>query len=234
MLVRQQAGRIRDLKGFRKGHQIPSDVSEHTQSFVGRIAEDDLRLDLDERFDEFRRLLKFRRVEILVTDPASGVGQISTPWFDYHVSVIHDADDAAAVIWRRQLSEFRQIDKLDSAELASVFGSTFDTVELSPPVAIDIAALIDQIEDEADDRVSLNYDRQATWCSVSIRGISGEMRFTSDRIASGDSSGSTAGKAAGFIFQSSISDQCNSGDIEHHGKEENLKPKTRSQTTCRI
>ena len=30
-LVRQQAGRIRDLKGFRKGHQIPSDVSEHTQ-----------------------------------------------------------------------------------------------------------------------------------------------------------------------------------------------------------
>lgn len=182
-LVRQQAGRIRDLKGFRKGHQIPSDVSEHTQSFVGRIAQDDLRLDLDERFDEFRRLLKFRRVEIHVTDPAAGVGQISTPWFDYHFSVIHDADDPAAVIWRRQLSEFRQIDKLDSAELTSVFGSTFDTVELSPPVAIDIAALIDQIEDEADDRVNLNYDRQASWCSVSIQGIAGEMRFTSDRIA---------------------------------------------------
>ncbi len=68
-LVRQQAGRIRDLKGFRKGHQVPSDVSEHTQSFVGRIAEEDLRLDLDERFEEFRRLLKFRRVEISVTDP---------------------------------------------------------------------------------------------------------------------------------------------------------------------
>jgi hypothetical protein len=78
-LVRQQAGRVRDLKGFRKGHQIPSDVSEHTQSFVGRIAEDDLRLDLDERFDEFRRLLGFRRVEILVTDPASGAGQITRP-----------------------------------------------------------------------------------------------------------------------------------------------------------
>ena len=74
MLVRQQSGRIRDLKGFRKGHQVPSDVSEHTQSFVGRIAEEDLRLDLDERFEEFRRLLKFRRVEISVTDPMSGVG----------------------------------------------------------------------------------------------------------------------------------------------------------------
>ncbi len=183
MLVRHQAGRIRDLKGFRKGHQMPSDVSEHTQSFVGRIAEEDLRLDLDERFEEFRRQLKFKRVEIVVTDPAAGIGQITTPWFDYHVSVIHDANDATAVIWRRQLSEFRQIDKLDSSELASVFGSTFDTVELAPPAAIDIAALIDQIEEEADDRVSLNYDRQATWCTVSIRGISGEMRFTTDRIA---------------------------------------------------
>jgi hypothetical protein len=183
MLVRQQAGRIRDLKGFRKGHQIPSDVSEHTQSFIGRIAEEDLRLDLDERFAEFRQYLKFRRVEISVTDPISGVGHISTPWFDYHASVIHDVNDAAAVIWRRQLSEFRQIEKLDSPELASVFGSTFDTVELTPPASLDIAALIDQIEEEADDRVSLNYDRQTTWCSVSIRGISGEMRFTSDRIA---------------------------------------------------
>ena len=183
MLVRQQSGRIRDLKGFRKGHQVPSDVSEHTQSFVGRIAEEDLRLDLDERFEEFRRLLKFRRVEISVTDPMSGVGQISTPWFDYQASVIHDVNDAASVIWRRQLSEFRQIDKLDSDELASVFGSTFDTVELSPPTMIDIAALIDQIEEEADDRVSLDYDRQTTWCSVSITGIAGEMRFTADRIA---------------------------------------------------
>ena len=182
-LVRQQAGRIRDLNGFRKGHQIPADVSEHTQSFVGRIAEEDLRQDLDERFEEFRRQLKFRRVEISVTDPLSGMGQISTPWFDYQVSVIHDPNDATAVIWRRQLSEFRQIEKLDSPELATVFGTTFDTVELSPPAAIDIAALIDHIEDEADERISLEYDRQVTWCAVTILGIAGQMKFTSDRIA---------------------------------------------------
>lgn len=183
MLVRQQGGRIRDLKGFRKGHQIPADVSEHTQSFVGRIAEEDLRLDLDERFEEFRRQLKFKRVDISVTDPTSGVGQISTPWFDYHVSVIHDANDATALIWRRQLSEFRQIDKLDSPELAAVFGATFDTVEFAPPAAIDIAALIDHIEDEADERISLEYDRHTTWCAVTIRGIAGQMKFTSERIA---------------------------------------------------
>ena len=182
-LVRQQAGRVRDLKGFRKGHQIPTDVSDHTQSFVGRIAEEDLRQELDERFEEFRRQLKFKRVEISVSDPLSGVGQISTPWFDYHVSAIHDVNDATSVIWRRQLSEFRQIDKLDSPELTSVFGTTFDTVELSPPAAIDVAALIDQIEAEADARISLDYDRQTTWCAVTIRGIGGHMKFTSDRIA---------------------------------------------------
>lgn len=182
-LVRHQAGRVRDLKGFRKGHQVPPDVSDHTQSFIGKIAEEDLRADLDERFEEFRKTLKFKRVEISVTDPMAGAGQITTPWFDYQISVIHDADDATAVIWRRQLSEFRQIDKLDAPELNSVFGSTFDTVELTPPTAIDVAALIDQIEDESDDRIALDYDRQTTWCTVTIKGIAGQMRFTSDRIA---------------------------------------------------
>ena len=183
ILVRQQSGRIRDLKGFRKGHQVPTEVSDHTQAFISRIAELDLRQDLDERFDEFRRLLKFRRVEISVTDPLSGTGLISTPWFDYQVSVLHDPGDAAAVLWRRQLSEFRQIDKLDSAEVKSVFGTTFDTVEFSPPAAIDVAAMIDQIEDEADARISLDYDRQTTWCTVTIQGIAGQMHFTSDRIS---------------------------------------------------
>ena len=201
MLVRQQPSRIRDLKGFRKGHQIPADVSEHTQSFVGRIAEEDLRQDLDARFEEFRRQLKFRRVEISVTDPLSGVGQISTPWFDYQVSVIHDANDATGVIWRRQLSEFRQIDKLDSAELTAVFGTTFDTGELSPPAAIDIAALIDHVEDEADERISLDYDRQATWCTVTIRGIAGQMKFTSERVALVIHQAQPPGKLLDSFFQ---------------------------------
>ncbi|HQX49251.1 MAG TPA: hypothetical protein PLY87_15325 [Planctomycetaceae bacterium] len=183
ILVRQQSGRIKDLKGFRKGHQIPAEVSDHTQAFIGRIAEQDLRQDLDERFDEFRRLLKFRRVEISVTDPLSGTGLISTPWFDYQVSVLHDPNDAAAVLWRRQLSEFRQIDKLDSDEVKSVFGTTFDTVELMPPASIDVPAMIDQIEEEADARISLDYDRQTTWCAVTIQGIAGQMQFTSDRIS---------------------------------------------------
>ena len=185
MLVRQQPSRIRDLKGFRKGHQIPADVSEHTQSFVGRIAEEDLRQDLDARFEEFRRQLKFRRVEISVTDPLSGVGQISTPWFDYQVSVIHDANDATGVIWRRQLSEF----------------TTFDTVELSPPAAIDIAALIDHVEDEADERISLDYDRQATWCTVTIRGIAGQMKFTSERVALVIHQAQPPGKLLDSFFQ---------------------------------
>lgn len=182
-LVRHQSGRIKDLKGFRKGHQVPSDVSDHTQAFIGRIAEQDLLEDLDERFDEFRRQLKFRRVDIAVTDPVSGVAQISTPWFDYQISILHDPNDASAVLWRKQLSEFRRIDKLNSAEVKAVFATTFDTVELAPPAAIDVAAMIDQIEDEADERISLDYDRQTTWCAVTIQGIAGKMQFTSDRIS---------------------------------------------------
>jgi len=43
--------------------------------------------------------------------------------------------------------------------------------------------MIDQIEEEADARISLDYDRQTTWCAVTIQGIAGQMQFTSDRIS---------------------------------------------------
>jgi hypothetical protein len=62
-LVKEQRSRVRDLQGFRKGHQIPTESTEHTNSFVGRIAAEDLAADLETRFADFRKLLKFKRIE---------------------------------------------------------------------------------------------------------------------------------------------------------------------------
>ncbi len=182
-LVKEQRSRVRDLSGFRKGHQVPTDVSEHTNSFVARIAADEIAQDLEARFSEFRKLLKFRRVDIQVTDPDGGVGQITTPWFDYQVIAGIAPDDPSEVLWRRQVTEFRAPQELFSSAFSSVFGNLFDTVELLPPTSIDLAEFIDRIEERALDTITLDYDRNTTWCHVNLKGVMGQLQMTPDRIS---------------------------------------------------
>jgi hypothetical protein len=182
-LVREQRTRVRDLRGFRKSHQLPTEVNDHTNSFVARIAADDISHDLESRFGDFRRLMNFRRVDLLVTEPEGGLGMITTPLFDYSVRAGLNPDDSTEVLWRRQLSEFRKPGHLFSSELSAVFGTTFDTVELVPPVAIDLTHVIDQIEQQSSETIGLEYDRHASWCRITLRGVPGELRLTSDRIS---------------------------------------------------
>lgn len=182
-LVREQRSRVRDLTGFRRTHQVPTEVNEHTQSFVARIAVPDLAADLDTRFADFRRLLNFKRVDLQVSEPDGGAGLITTPWFDYQVAVALAPDDPAEVIWRRQVSAFRAPQELFASAFSAVFGNLFDTVELEPPCSIDIAEFIDRIEAQAPPSISLDYDRHATWCHVSLPGVLGQLRLTADRVS---------------------------------------------------
>lgn len=182
-LVRETRSRVRDLKGFRKSHQVPSEVNEHTNSFVGRIAAEDISQDLESRFSDFRKLLKLKRFDLQVSEPDAGVGMIATPWFDYLVRATVSPDDAAEVLWRRQVAEFRQPLELFAAGFSSVFGNLFDTVELEPAAPIDLAAFIDQIEERAVETIGIDYDRNTTWCHINLSGVMGQVRLTSDRVS---------------------------------------------------
>ena len=73
-LVKEQRSRVRDLKGYRKSHKVPTEVNGHAISFVTRIATDDISQDLEARFADFRKLMKFKRIEIQVRDAEGGVG----------------------------------------------------------------------------------------------------------------------------------------------------------------
>ena len=182
-LVQEQRTRVRDLSGFRKGHRIPDGVGSQALAFVARIAANDLSRDLDEHFDLFRRKFRFRRTDLQVSDPENGAGRISTPWFDYRVSVTLDEEETTQAIWRRQVSEFRDPEQLFSGEFAAVFGQSFDTVEFTPTVMIDLEAFIDHIEDRADESLSIDYDRRSTWCEISIVDIPARMVVQSDLVS---------------------------------------------------
>ena len=182
-LVRETRTRVRDLKGFRRSHQVPTEVNEHTNSFVGRIAAEDISEDLESRFSDFRRLLKLKRVDLQVSEPDAGVGMIAAPWFDYLIRATVAPNDASEVLWRRQVAEFRRPLELFASGFSSVFGNLFDTVELEPAAPIDLAGFIDQIEERAVQTIGIDYDRNTTWCHINLSGVMGQVRLTSDRVS---------------------------------------------------
>ncbi|MEN9555773.1 MAG: hypothetical protein RLZZ232_2059, partial [Planctomycetota bacterium] len=182
-LVRTRRARVRELKGFRKSHQLPTEYNDHTAAFVARIAADDLSEDLEQRFADFRRQLQCRRTELIVSDPESGVAAINTPWFEYRVSATLASDDTTEVEWRWQLSDFRDPPKLSTPEVTQAFHGFFDTVELLPTQPVDPAELIDQIEERQVAGVVLDYDRKATWCTLQIKGISATLTVSGDLLS---------------------------------------------------
>lgn len=173
---------VRDLEGFRKSHQVPNEESEHTQAFVRRISNGDIGADLDIRFAEFRRHFKFKRVDLKVQDPSDGFGAIVTPLFDYRVSAAMSSGDPSSVAIRSHVTNFCGPDVLLSPAFSAVFGSLFNSIEVTPTHPIHIETLIDTIEDREDSIVSVQYDRSVAWCRLSVTGETGELLVETDRM----------------------------------------------------
>ena len=182
-LVSRQETRIRDLIGFRKSHRVPSEYTSHTQQFVARIGTADLQKELDDRFDDFRRHLGFRRLDMEVDDSSTGTARITTPWFDYTITVNQNPESFQDAIFRKTLSNFRNIQALKSDGLATVFGNAFRTVETDYPNGLVVEDLIDRIEASQDQNIKIDYDRQATWCSIQIESVAASMRVTADQLS---------------------------------------------------
>ena len=182
-VVGEHTSRIRDLLGFRKGHQVPNEISERTSNFVSRLASAEINDELESRFTEFRTHMRLRRTQLTVSDSENGIGQIQTPWFSYQIAATQHNNDAAMVQWRRILCDFKVPQKIVSAEMTAVFGNSFDRVEFLPAQPLEIASLIDHIEDQDDATISLDYDRHATWCRISMSGERSVMHLTPGCVA---------------------------------------------------
>ena len=183
-LVSAKTGRVCDLMGFRKkSHQVPTDVSDYTQAFVGKIADGDLAQDLDVQFAAFRRHLGFRRAEMEVQDPSDGCAAILTPWFEYRISVSLLCDDPTVYVFKRMVNRIVGPDELLSNQFASVFGDVFNSIEVCPPTTINMEDFIDSMEDLQKHTLSIDFDRTATWCQLTILRLPGELTVETDRIS---------------------------------------------------
>jgi hypothetical protein len=177
-LVRELRTRVKDLKGFKKTHKVPVDSNDRAVAFVQKIAATDLSADLDSRFDEFRKHCRFRRTDLSISEPEHGRAMISTPWFDYVTTATLADDDPTAVTWRKQLESFRVVCDWTHPGLALMFGGAFDTVEVEPATMPDLPEWIDYMEDSQPADVRIEYDRRATWCRLTMKGVSGMIRIS--------------------------------------------------------
>lgn len=184
LLVREQSCSIRSLPGFnKKNHQVPTDASRYSQTFLAGIASSSIEEEIDQIFKGLRSEFRFKRADLNVSKPGDGTATIITPFFNYSLTMSLDPQAPSEVICHRQVSEIKDIARVLSREFAIVFDKVFDRIEFYPPVPIVLANFIDQIEDVGNSRISLDYDSAITWLHLRMQGVAGHVEVTPTKVS---------------------------------------------------
>ena len=174
---------VRQLPGFRKSkHQVPMATDHRSQEFVARLGGELVKADLDNVFDGLRAHLKLKRREVEVSESSEGFGTIRTPFFLYSNGVCQSEENPAQAVWYRQLIDLASANVLCSEECSQLFPDVFDTCEITTGFAIDMAALIDHVEDLTEPVVDVDYDRNLRNCRISFPGTSLIIDVERDRF----------------------------------------------------
>ena len=182
-LVKNRTRAIKTLPGFnKKTHRIPDEVSDWSEKLAAELTEEEVKAELNEVYKKLRKELSLRRAEMKVSQE-QGTGAIDTPYFQYSIVVSINPDNPAEIIWRQQVTDIRDQIQVLSEPFANVFKDVFVSVEYRPVEPINIDDLIDRIEELEDDRIELNYDIDATDCSMEIEGVDGEIAIAEELIS---------------------------------------------------
>jgi hypothetical protein len=172
----ETAGRVRDLRGFGKGHSIPDRATATARKFIARIAAEDIKADIDETYQALRESFGFKRRQ-LESSIGDGSGVIRTPNFEYSIHLLLEPNNPGAVVWRREVGQFRDPATIRSPQFLSAFGTMFNTLvfEFGGPVRIE--ELVDRIEEGAPGRVQVHCASDASMCEITVAGFAGAIRI---------------------------------------------------------
>lgn len=168
--IEQRTEQIKQLPGFQKGYRVPTAASPSDQKFIAKIADPILDDDLQEVFSALRKAFGLKRKEISVDGPFEGGGIVATPFFDYEVRVSIDAETPSRVIFARSITNIRDFSKLLDDPFDNVFGKRFSTLIVEFENELDLETVVDTIEDEDPEGISVDYDKDLTWCEIQVLG----------------------------------------------------------------
>lgn len=176
-LCREWREDLKRLGGFKKNHSTPSASNGATERFVHQIAQKELEADLQNTFDATRAAFCFKRRDIESHGSENGSGGITTPYFSYTVCVSPAPDDPSEVVWRREVNGIREPEIVFGEQFEEAFDRAFDTLELETGETIDVAEVIDRVEDLDSSEVTVSYDRAATSCEITFLGVDAQVRL---------------------------------------------------------
>ncbi len=176
--------KIRALSEFdSKLHSVPKTFDERSSQFIGKLASAEVENDVESIFKKLRKGFKLKRVDAKVSTPDPGWGTIETPYFVYSINATLDEEDASCVRWERSVREIADPDQVGSTEFASIFDCVFDRIEFNFEHPIQMEDWIDNIEEQDDDRLELDYDSGLQNCSLKIDGVAATIHVCETKFA---------------------------------------------------
>jgi hypothetical protein len=195
----ESVGRVKDLAGFRKTHTLPDRANEWARKYVNRVAQPDIRADLDNTFEAVREQFGYKRKDLDVSAERDGLGFIRTPDFEYTVTVEVNADDPTEVVWRREVGRLADPGLVRSEAFTAVFGTVFDRLVFEFAVPVDVAEFVDRIEEHPPEGVKVSVASGSDAAEVKLAGFAGRVTVTRTAVAIEGRTGATAGLLDQFL-----------------------------------
>lgn len=183
VLWRETSRRADALPGFdkRRGHRVPDSVSTGATAFVRRLAAKEVEQEIEACHVALRTKLGYKRRQLHVAVDADGAS-IVTPDFEFHLVVGQDPGNPGRVRLRRTIQGVQTPVILASPAFAEAFGSGFDGLDLPVGRRIDVAGLIDAIEERDPPGWTLDYGYEARRLTLTSPHMPLAVEVTAERV----------------------------------------------------
>ncbi len=191
--------KLKELSGFRKTFQIPTNSGPSSRKFVAKLAVAEIRADLDVLFAAVRDQFGYLRKDLDLHIDDEGYGYLKTPDFLYTINASQDAHDPAAIAWRREVGGLVSSEFARGTGFAAAFGSTFDQIVLEFARPIDVVKLIDQLEERPPKGLRVTTDGTGESCEIALSGLAGRVTIDRHSLVVRGRAGNLAGLFEQFL-----------------------------------
>ena len=192
---------VRKLDGFEKHHEVPNVVNHRALEWLDRLTRPQLDAKIDSVFSALRKAYGFKRRQLSVHGPHDRHAVIETPFFNYESSVELDANNPEFVLWASEVNHIREIEYLVSPEFESCFPGLGWTLEVAVEEPLELAEIVDRVEDKAEAGFSIDYDKDLSWCEIQIPDCRATLRATPDSINVSHATDSSPRKLLLYLVQ---------------------------------
>jgi hypothetical protein len=168
--IERRSELIKQLPGFQKHFRVPTSAGASDQKFIATLTEPILDSDLQETFSALRKSFGLKRKEISVDGPFEGSGSVATPFFRYEIQAQIDEEVPSRVVFSRSVSDISEFARVVAGPFDEVFGQRFSTLIVDVKAELDLESIVDAIEDDEPEGVSIDYDKDLTWCEIQLLG----------------------------------------------------------------